>query len=90
MLKYIHKREEYLEQHAAFQLTYSHVINILTYYLDCIRCKYYFYYSAMFTVQPLHTFLLVPHKLASILKPYSQLCQESWSILKPHDHLFST
>jgi len=74
MFKYIYIRQEYLEQYAEFQLTYSHVINILTYYLDCIRHKYYFYYSVMFTVQPLHTFLLVPHKLESILKPYSQLC----------------
>jgi len=34
MLNYIHIRQEYLEQYAEFQLIYSHVINILTYYLD--------------------------------------------------------
>ena len=72
MLKYTHIRLEYLEQYAEFQLNYVHVIiNILTCYLDCIRCKYYFNYCVMFTVKPLHPFLLVPHKLKSILKPVS-------------------
>lgn len=66
MLKYIHIRHEYLEQYAEFQLIYSHVIDILTYYLDCNWCMYYFYYSVMFIVQPPHTFLSVPHKLESI------------------------
>jgi len=28
MLKYIHIRQEYLEQYSEFQLTQSHVINI--------------------------------------------------------------